>query len=70
MAEPPSENQPSYAPTAVADINQRCPECGGDFLTIVTVSVVVPDGSRPAGGWAYCTACYALPHPRLELPRG
>ncbi|MYX39022.1 MULTISPECIES: hypothetical protein [unclassified Streptomyces] len=68
MTEPPSEYVPLYAANAVADVARRCPECAEDALTVITVSVVVPDGSRPAGGWAVCTACNALPHPRLELP--
>lgn len=44
-----------------------CPACGQEALTLVTVSLYPTRGEqRTAGGWAYCTACDATPHPLWE----
>lgn len=51
---------------AAATPNQRCPGCGDLALTVVTVRVLTDTGPRVAGGWAYCTACDATPHPVME----
>ncbi|MFG2404268.1 hypothetical protein ACGFR8_07990 [Streptomyces brevispora] len=48
----------------------RCPACGLDDLTVVTVHVVTDNGQEEAGGWAVCGTCLTTPYPRWEGPRG
>ncbi|MEV6738694.1 hypothetical protein AB0N14_17865 [Streptomyces sp. NPDC051104] len=43
-----------------------CPVCGREALMVVTAQVHDDDGPKPAGGWALCLHCDALPHPRWE----
>ncbi|MFJ6565506.1 hypothetical protein ACIQMV_37830 [Streptomyces sp. NPDC091412] len=53
--------------TGVTVAHERpCPECGREALMVVTAQVRDDDGPRPAGGWAVCLHCDALPHPRWE----
>ncbi|MGA5202793.1 hypothetical protein [Streptomyces variegatus] len=53
--------------------DRPCPGCGEETLTVVTVTLVLAPGAqgeqptkRVVGGWAYCTACDATPHPTME----
>jgi hypothetical protein len=54
--------------TATAQHDLTCADCGQRTLTVVTVSVLLPDGPLTAGGWAHCRLCDATPHPGIEVP--
>ncbi|MFJ2205945.1 hypothetical protein [Streptomyces microflavus] len=48
----------------------RCSACDEEALNIITVSITSGEGQRPIGGWAFCLACRATPHPTMEADRG
>ncbi|WP_328427903.1 hypothetical protein [Streptomyces sp. NBC_00443] len=41
--------------------DRPCPACGAEALTVVSVTVVEGRTRREVGGWAFCTACDAVP---------
>ncbi|WP_329368744.1 hypothetical protein OG896_24590 [Streptomyces sp. NBC_00669] len=57
---------------SVTSEDTRCPECGEQTLTTVSVHLVQPDEGPPRhiGGWALCAGCGATPHPLWEPDRG
>lgn len=66
--------EPSDNPVPVVHATARhdltCADCGRPMLTVVTVAILLPEGSRDVGGWAHCRACDATPHPTMEVPGG
>ncbi|MFJ7586967.1 hypothetical protein ACIQZO_06145 [Streptomyces sp. NPDC097617] len=66
----PQDDEPFVSPdiTVSVEPDRRCRACGQTSVHVIAVTMRAGTEDRVIGGWAWCEACGACPHPVMEKP--